>query len=255
MMMFSYPKTTSNDMNIASTSTAAARHPGVVSDENAAASHNHFSASRNSNSSAFRSSNASTGSTTTTMLSPVVSPLPEGENSSNKEDLEKFANDCTVAAYDMVWHQGDYNQALVILHKALDVQRSYLGKHHKDVGYTCNFIATTYWLQGHDLNAAMRYFLEARRIFCKTVAANAPTSFGKICTTSPLLSGIDDRIHCILLRFQLPPEDVQRAKDAIDRAIGHELQGDQFKSQGLIQAARDEYKRARKVAGILRQLM
>jgi tetratricopeptide (TPR) repeat protein len=212
----------------------------------------HTGVSQNTNSKASRNSNASTGSTTTSMLSQNIFPVPEGKN---KEELEKFANECTVAAYDLVWHQGDYDQALVILHKALDVQRSYLGKHHKEVGYTCNFIATAYWLQEQDLNAAMRYFLEARRIFCKTVAANAPTSFGTICTTSPLLSAIDDRIHCILLRFQLPPEDIERAKQAIDRTTGHELQGDRFKSQGLIQAARDEYKRARKVAGVLRQLM
>jgi tetratricopeptide (TPR) repeat protein len=206
-----------------------------------------------SSSRASRCSNASsTGSTTTTMLSQHIFPLPRG---TTKEELETFANECTVAAYDLVWHQGDYNQALSCLHKALDVQRSYLGKHHKEVGYTCNFIATAYWLQEQDLNAAMRYFLEARRIFCKTVAANAPTSFGTICTTSPLLSGIDERIHCLLLRFELPPEDIERAKQAIDRTIGHELQGDRFKSQGLIQAARDEYKRARKVAGVLRQLM
>jgi tetratricopeptide (TPR) repeat protein len=167
------------------------------------------------------------------------------------DDLEKTSNECIVAAYDLVWHQAEYKQALILLHKALDIQRSFLGKHHKDVGYTCNFIATTYWLQDEDWNKAMRYFLEARRIFCKSMDG----SIDSIICNNPLLRGIDDRIHCLLLRFQLPPEDVERAKQAIDRTIAHELQADRFKTQGLVRAARDEYKRARKVAGVLRQLI
>lgn len=197
------------------------------------------------NASTLKSSTTSTNSAAagTSMLSHHVTPLQAFHG-----DLEKTANECIVAAYDLVWHQSEYNQALLLLHKALDIQRSYLGKHHKDVGYTCNFIATTYWLQDQEWNNAMRYFLEARRIFCKNMD-------GDIALCSPLVRGIDDRIHCLLLRFQLSAEDIERAKQAIERSMAHELQGDKFKAQGLVQAARDEYKRARKVAGVLRQLI
>jgi tetratricopeptide (TPR) repeat protein len=180
--------------------------------------------------------------------------IPSSIDDLSHEELDKIANDCTVVAYDLVWHQGDYDQALLILQKALNIQRAYLGKHHKDVGYTCNFIGTTYWLQGKDLNKCMRYFLEARRIFCKLIN-NDSTESDTICTTSPLISNIDDRIHFILLRFELPPEDIRRAKLAIERTIEHELRGDRLKLQGLLHEAKEEYKRARKVAGVLRQLM
>lgn len=180
--------------------------------------------------------------------------MPQSNDTSSREELEKIANEYTVLAYDLVWHQAEYDQAVVVLHKALEIQRSYLGKHHKDVGYTCNFIATAYWLQAKDWNKAMRYFLEARRIFCKIIHGDTKDMIA-IGTTSPMLSAIDDRIHCILVRFQLSPEDIQRAKQAIDRTMAHELEGDRLKAQGLTQAAKEEYKRARKVAGVLRQLI
>ncbi len=204
------------------------------------------------------SSRTSKGSMSTqpTATSELISQTVVSTEELSREELEKIANRCTVTAYDLVWHQADYDQALFILHKALDIQRSYLGKHHKDVGYTCNFIATAFWLQGKDLNKAMRYFLEARRIFCKMIYGDTnDEDDGSIFTTSPLLAGIDDRIHCILVRFQLTPEDIQRAKQAINRTIAHELQGDRLKAQGLTNEAKEEYKRARKVAGVLRQLI
>lgn len=201
--------------------------------------------------SASRKSSTSTRSSTGTSL---LASTPT-EKKVSPHDLEAIANECTIAAYDLVWEQKNYAKALSVLLNALEIQRSVLGKHHKDVGYTCNFIATTYWLQNVDLNSAMRYFLEARRIFCKLMNQQSSINSEDFQTTGPLIQGIDDRIHCILVKFQLPTSDIRRAKQAINRCITHEMHGDRFKAQGLIQASKEEYRRARKVAKVFRQLM
>jgi len=189
-----------------------------------------------------------------------------------------MANEWIATAYNLVWERQDYVRARVILLKVLELQQSLWGKHHLDVGYTCNFIATTYWLEGVDLNSAMRYFLEARRIVCKNDHKNRSLSSHeeedddvdgvrnendaslqphsrRLTTTGPLLRGIDDRIHCILIKFGLPESEIQRAKRAIERTIAHETYGDRLKEQGFSEAAKEQYRNARKVAGVLRLLM
>jgi hypothetical protein len=203
--------------------------------------------------SASRKSSTSTQSTIGTSLLSELAPKTATPGIAS-DQLERIANECTVAAYQLVWERRDYSTALVVLQQALGFQRLFLGKHHKDVGYTCNFIATTYWLQDDDLNSAMRYFLEARRIFCKLLNKSSDDS-KDFQTTGPLLRGIDDRIHCLLIKFRLPESDILRAKQAIDRMIVHELQADLLKEQGWGEAAKKEYRHSRKVAGVLRHLI
>ena len=209
-----------------------------------------------------RTSSTSTQSTIgTSLLSKTLSSSEKNPSNlvSSHEEVERISNECIVNAYNLVWEQKKYARALVVLQYALKLQRSFWGKHHKDVGYTCNFIATTYWLQGEDLNSAMRYILEARRIMCKLLNKSTSSqqeeseNYGQ--STGPLLQGIDDRIHCILVKFRLPESDIQRAKEAIDRTISHELYGDRLKEQGYTEAAKEQYQHARKVSAVLRLLM
>lgn len=193
---------------------------------------------------------------TSRLLSSLVTPLHASpptdkdddlKNETTQKELLQLADECTVVAYDLVWEDKDYETALLVLKKALEIQRACLGKHHVDVGCTCHFVATAYWLQQRDFNAALRYFLEAKRIFCKNQEDD---------TTTPLLSSIEQRIVSILKDgFGLPAEDIDRAQKAIHRTLEHELQGDKFKAQGMISMAREEYKRARQVARVLRQLL
>jgi tetratricopeptide (TPR) repeat protein len=204
--------------------------------------------------SASRKASTSTQSTIGTSLLSVSSVEMTRPRDLTHNELENIANEYIVSAYNLVWVQKEYSRAVSVLQKALEVQRSFLGKHHKDVGYTCHFIATAYWLQDDELNGAMRYFLEARRIFCKLLH-NSTEDSDDSQTTRPLLQGIDDRIHCILIKFRLEESDIQRAKQAIDRTIAHELRGDRLKAQGKTEAAKEEYRNARKVSGVLRQLM
>ena len=221
--------------------------------------------SRPQSSTSSRTSSTSTQSTSGTSLlaktssSSLSAPKTPSNVVASHEELERITNETIVSAYHLVWEQKDYTQALVVLHKALKLQQSFLGKHHQDVGYTCNFIATAYWLQGEDLNSAMRYCLEARRIICKllnkSTSSPAEESEHHVQSTESLLQGIDDRIHCILVTFRLPESDIQRAKQAIDRTISHELFGDRLKEQGCIEAAKEQYRHARRVAGVLRMLM
>jgi hypothetical protein len=125
-------------------------------------------------------------------------------------------------------------QAVNLLHEALTVQIDCLGRYHKDVGWTYNFIGTAYWRMGNEPYKALRYYIEARRIFCKV----------GLCQ----IRGIDQRINCVL-RSQLDytPDQVGQYQNTLERAIRYELEGDRWREEGELGMAQDVYQKARKL--------
>jgi tetratricopeptide (TPR) repeat protein len=169
-----------------------------------------------------------------------MSPTAEDLQRRGRHEQLKMASAYIDAGYELVWNEELYEEAVEVLRKALQIQQSYLGKHHKDVGYTCSFIGTAFWLKGEH-RQAMRYFLEARRIFCKS-------GQGKV-------KGIDQRIHCILEQLGLAPKEIVWYEESIQRTIEHELQGDRLKHNGLAEQAKTEYQKARRLSSSLHSLM
>jgi tetratricopeptide (TPR) repeat protein len=172
----------------------------------------------------------------------------------NREQYQqlKLANEYSEAGYNFVWKEQEYEEAIRVLQQALQLQQKWLGKHHNDVGYTCNFIGTAHWLNNnnnnnngndqHHLRPAMKYFLEARRIFSKA-------GRGKV------VKGIDQRIRCVLEDMALKQEEISQFQGAIQRTIEHELQGDRLKRSGQVDQAKLEYQKARWMSASLNNLL
>ena len=126
-------------------------------------------------------------------------------------------------SYNLLWHtHGNNNnddnnnnnnnsnleEAIELLTQAMKLQQSSLGKHHKDVGWTMNFIGVTYWqMKSH--KQALKYFMEARRIIKKSSSGGATTN------------SIDRRITCLLLstRKGMTKVDVKRFLSALDEMV------------------------------------
>jgi hypothetical protein len=100
------------------------------------------------------------------------------------------------------------------------------------VGWSCSFLGTALWLSG-DNKQGLKYFLEARRIFCKCGKGN--------------IKGIDQRIFCILGQQGLNSKEISAFQTTVKRTINHELQGDSYKKLGLMKQARDEYNQAKAI--------
>jgi tetratricopeptide (TPR) repeat protein len=64
----------------------------------------------------------------------------------------KLADAYIEAGYNLVWKEQEYDEAIRVLQQALQLQHEWLGKHHKDVGYTCNFIGAAHWLNNNNNN-------------------------------------------------------------------------------------------------------
>jgi tetratricopeptide (TPR) repeat protein len=177
------------------------------------------------------------------MLSLTAEDLQRNNSILNRPGQHEQLNMASAyihAGYKFVWDEQSYEEAVEVLRKALQIQQSNLGKHHKDVGYTCSFIGTAFWLKGEH-RQAMRYFLEARRIFCKS-------GQGKV-------KGVDQRIHCVLEQLGLDSEQIAWYEESIQRTIEHELQGDRLKQNGLAEQAKVEYQKARRFSSSLHSLM
>jgi len=173
--------------------------------------------------------------------SSFVVPAPELTFANlSKEEKIKVADESIEAAFDLVWGQKKYNEAIKVLFRALYLQRDCLGKHHKDVGYTCNFIAATFWRHGA-LSYALQYFLEARRIFCK--ACRGP------------VEKVDERIECIFCQLGLGEKEVEYYKTKIQKTMQHQLQGDRLKTMGFDSQAKLEYQKAKRMLASMRGLI
>jgi tetratricopeptide (TPR) repeat protein len=174
------------------------------------------------------------------LTTPTIDSLQPKPPSLDQKEQLRIATEFIDAAYNLVWKLKKYDEAIEILKQALQIQLGCLGKHHKDVGYTCNFIGTAHWLK-EELRPAMKYFLEARRIFCKS-------GRGKV-------KGIDQRINCIFKQLGLEQAEISYYQGAIQRTIQHELQGDRLKRNGFIDQAKLEYLKARRMSVSLNSLL
>lgn len=171
----------------------------------------------------------------------VQGPIKQIHDQDEPIDGLIFTKENIERSYDLIWNQQDCGQAVVLLQEALKIQREYLGKYHNDIGWTCNFIGTGYWRMG-EAKAALRYFIEARRIFCRS-------GHGKI-------KGIDRRIQCLLgINMNLSPDDVEKTQTALQSAIQHEIQGDRLKDEGRQDEANVEYSLARESSAIVAALL
>jgi Tetratricopeptide repeat len=167
--------------------------------------------------------------------------LVQAVDQDEEVDRLKLAREYIERSYDLVWNQHDSERAIRLLQGALEIQRECLGKHHTDVGWTCNFIGTGYWRMGA-AKPALRYYFEARRIFCKS-------GRGKV-------KGIDNRIECVLRTLMgFGPDDVERYQGALRRMIVHELQGDRLQKDGFHAEASEEYEKARESSAILKAIL
>lgn len=129
-------------------------------------------------------------------------------------------------SYDLMWKQENFVEAVELLERALHIQRNCLGKHHNDVGWTCNFIGTGYWRM-RAAKPALRYFFEARRIFAKH--------------GNPRVKGVDNRILCILsAQMGISRDDLKKYQTALERMIEHQHEGDRLKIEGSFGKANDE---------------
>ena len=161
---------------------------------------------------------------------------------SYEEDQQlQIAKDHIEAGYKLVWEEEDPTQAIGVLNAALEIQQTILGKHHLQVGYTCNYIGTAYWVQNESLGDALKYFLEARRIYCKS-------GQGRV-------KGVDQRIQSILKQMGLASIEIEECQTAILRAIDHELQADYFKGKGLHDQAKKETIKAKRYSATLKNLV
>eukprot|EP00980_Cylindrotheca_fusiformis_P006121 scaffold1319_cov126-Cylindrotheca_fusiformis.AAC.10 len=156
-----------------------------------------------------------------------------GKQASNDEERKeklKQADASVRKAYDLLWNQQDYDGAVTTLLHALRVQRQLLGKHDKQVGWSCSFLGTALWLSGDD-KEGLKYFLEARLIFSKCGKGN--------------IMAIEQSIVCILGEKGLNTNEIDAFHSIVKQTINHELQGDSYKKQGLLKQARAEYCQAK----------
>lgn len=172
----------------------------------------------------------------TTATSEMLEDLTE-------EEQKSLATNLLSRGYDLCWNVQDYDQALEVLQKAMHIQRCVYGKHHVEIGYTCNFIGTTFWLK-HELGPALRYFLESRRIFCKSGGRGKKVK-----------KSVDERIDCILTQLGLDDEQIMHYQGTICRSMEHELLGDRLKQRGYKDQAKIQYRSARRLSTSLKSLM
>mmetsp|Transcript_30837 Transcript_30837/g.51242 ORF Transcript_30837/g.51242 Transcript_30837/m.51242 type:complete len:318 (-) Transcript_30837:1145-2098(-) len=185
---------------------------------------------------------STTPTNTTTSQERIVATTDhtETDRMDNEQELEA-AKELIQESYELIWRQEDIPKAVFLLEQALAIQRKCLGKHHKDVGYTCNFIGLGFWRLGAG-KRALPYFFEARRIMCKS--GNRGTK------------AIDQRIRCILfLDMEFSLEDVARYHSALRDSIEHELTADRLKKDGEHEEAKKEYRLAKEAAKPLANLV
>ena len=147
------------------------------------------------------------------------------------EDQLKLAGEYIEGGQVAMEDDENYIQAISMFLEALKIQHHVLGKHDFKVGCTCSHIATAYWLQSNksSLTYALKYFLEARRIYCKT-------GKGKING----IGGIDQKIHSILKQMGLTSMEIEQCEKEIEHVIYHELQADYFKTNGQLDLSKHE---------------
>jgi tetratricopeptide (TPR) repeat protein len=175
-------------------------------------------------------------------------------NSFPANDEQKQANKLIRDSYNLLWHTptpttttksgGDkanntrhLEEAIELLTQAMKLQQSSLGKHHKDVGWTMNFIGVTYWqMKSH--KQALKYFMEARRIMKKSLSET---------------KSIDRRIMCLLLstRKGMTNVDVGRFLAALDQMVVCEMEGDRLKKRGEKDAANKQYDKVQELSNVL----
>lgn len=183
---------------------------------------------------------------------------PEHQQSSPKQDngcaeILKQAEKCIADSYRLVWGKDipECQEALSLLQQAVKTQISCLGKHHPDVGFTVNFIGTTHWRMSQVVDpscteqhckSAVKYFLEARRIFGKS--ANCKVS----------IAAVDKRMECILnTQLHWTPPQVSQFMVSLRQMMEHEQQGDDAKAKSDLGTANNEYRKARQLGNILKR--
>ncbi|KAG7366007.1 hypothetical protein IV203_028677 [Nitzschia inconspicua] len=191
-----------------------------------------------------------------------ISSMPESsrmvQKSSSKHNAEttafklKEANKYISESYTLVWGKDvpECQQALALLQQAMKIQHHCLGKHHVDIGWTVNFIGTTHWRMSHvdpphmerHCKSAIKYFLEARRIFGKS-SGNAKS-----------VLAIDKRMACILsAQLQWMPPQVSQFLSSLRQMMEHERQSDQAKAKGDLATANAECRKARQMGNVLKR--
>jgi tetratricopeptide (TPR) repeat protein len=162
-------------------------------------------------------------------------------------------------AYDLVWKFQEYDEAVCLLLQALEIQEAYLGKHHKQVGYTHNFLGSALWMQGlkeeetqpkGKLYRALTHFGQARFIFCKCY--RSPQSKGK---SSKVIRAIDERITCVLRKLRYPKHAVDDYHDTLTAVMEHELVGDRCYEKGELIRAKVEYRKATRLSIALQDIL
>jgi hypothetical protein len=187
---------------------------------------------------------------------PTEQQPPSPDNNNNniiKEKIEQ-ANNMISESFDLVWERDppDCQAALRRLQQCMKIQRSCLDKHHPDIGWTVNCMGTTHWRlsqldsanwQQH-CKSALKYFLEARRIFVKS-------SPGQNCGP---IRGIDVRMQCILSsQMKWTSPQVSQFMGSLKQMMEHEQQGDQAKAKNDMGVANAEYRKARQLGNILKR--
>jgi tetratricopeptide (TPR) repeat protein len=213
-------------------------------------------------------------------------PLSVPDQTLQSKEKLKEINKIISESYQLVWGNSnnnnkdlpDYQMALSLLHQAMEMQQQCLGKNHTDVGWTVNFIGTTYWRMSQVIlpawsqqqqqqqqqycKTALKYFLEARRIFCKstppTIATpTSPSSSSPVATTTTVsgqIKSIDRRIECILTaQIKWTSQQVSQFLSSLQQMMDHELLGDQYKARGDTQRATNQYRKARQHGDILKK--
>lgn len=183
---------------------------------------------------------------------------PEHQQSSPKQDNGcteklKHAEKCIADSYRLVWGKDmpECQEALSLLQQAVKTQISCLGKHHPDVGFTVNFIGTTHWRMSQVVDpsrmeqhckSAVKYFLEARRIFGKSPNCKAS------------IADVDKRMECILnAQLHWTPPQVSQFMAFLRQMMEHEQQGDNAKAKSDLGTANNEYRKARQLGNILKR--
>jgi hypothetical protein len=196
--------------------------------------------------------------------------IARGSNTS--QQTLQDANRLVRSSYDLVWN-GRPLDAIPMLEAARKLQVEFLGKHHIDVGWTCNYIGTAYWQSGEqhqkcscDNNnekyakegravlspsyflSALKYYLEARRIFCKSTMDTSSHCRRQ----QNNIKSLDRRIECILtVRLGWSDVDVKHYLSTLEKAIEHEREGDRQKVLGNATKANEELRKARQLLAFL----
>ena len=176
-----------------------------------------------------------------TSSAPHSSEEPLDKDLLRRQDIKR-ANSYLETGYDLVWNKEDYEEAINVLHKALEIQQRYLKKYDREVGWTYNFLGTALWLDGQ-LSDALLHFCEARRVFSKCHAGSK--------TIRPL----EERISHVLEDLGFSELAVSQYIFTLQQAMETELVGDRYKAQGKMNEARQEFNKVRLMSKTLKQLM